>query len=316
MDYRSLRRATADSLADASYNPKTLALIHVGVGLVVSLILTVLNYLLDQGLSDAVGIANIDKRAVYNTARTVLLLLSACLMPFWEIGFVSAGLRMSRTRDARPDNLLDGFGRLGLVMRLFLLQILVGVAVVIVCSQVAGVLYSFTPMASEVMPELESYMEKAMESGQTMMSEEELMALMPQLAPMYVFFGVLLVCVGIPVSYLLRLTRFAIMDDATGAWNALRVSLRLMVKNLFKMILLDLRFWWYYALRLLVIAVAYADLLLVALGVELPVSADVLLFASFGVHMVLQLVVAWLFDSSVQTTYSHFYNRAKERCAK
>lgn len=316
MDYRSLRKDTARSLAVADYNPRMLALIHVGVGLLVSLILTVLNYMLDRGLSDAVGIGNIDKRAVYSTARTILLLVSTALMPFWEIGFVSVSLRLSRREDARPGNLLDGFSRLGPVLRLYLLELLVGVVVMVVCSQVSGVLFSFTPRAQEVMPELETYMEKMMETGQTMLSEEDFMALLPKLAPMYIIFGVLLVGVSIPVFYLLRLTRFAVMDDAPGAWRALISSIRMMFKNIFKLVLLDLRFWWYYLIRLLIAAVAYADVLLTLMGVQLPISGDVLLFACFGAYMVLELVVAWIFDSSVNTTYAHFYNRVKQMHTK
>lgn len=311
MDIKRFNQDAAQALSQARYSPKKLALLHTGAAVLVSLVLTVLNFILDRSIGQTGGIANLGSRAVLSTLQAVLTTAGSVLLPFWEIGFAAAALRMWRSQDAGPRDLCEGFYRFRQVLRLFVLQICILFLVAIICSQLSGVLFSFTPFMKEAMVGLEALAEQAAQAGQAGILEEDLMTLLPVLTPMYVIFGVLMVVVGIPLFYRLRLAQFAIMDDAPGARKALGCSSRITRGYKWQLFRLDLQFWWYYAAQVLIAVIAYADLLLPRLGIALPVSQTVLYFGSYGVYMALRLAMAWLFTSRVQTAYAGFYTYVK-----
>lgn len=312
MDFYKLRNAAADSLAQASYDPKKLAAVHTGAAALVSLILTVLNYLLSQSIDNTGGLANMGSRAVLGTVQSVLSLAGMLALPFWEVGFLAAALRMARTRDARPSHLLEGFRRWGAVARLYVLQFSLFMLAALACSQVASILFSFSPFMDSAIKSLQKVMEQATAAGQTSLGIGDLLTAAPALIPMYVMFGILFALVAIPLFYRLRMAQFAVMDDAPGARKALAVSSRLMRGKRLQLFRLDLRFWWYYGAQLLIAAIAYVDVILPKLGITLPISADTVYFASYGIHLALQLLLAWQFGSLVHTTYAHCYDHLKQ----
>lgn len=306
MDFKAFRAAAAESLAQATYDPKKLAALHTGAALLVSLILTVINYFLGNAIDGAGGLANLGNRAILSTIQSALSVLSMIVLPFWEIGFVYAALRMCRFRDAQPCDLPQGFRRFGVTARLFILEAGIITLVISACLQVSGILFSFTPFFEdmvEAMPDI---------SQEAFLTESDLMAMLPAMIPMYVIFGLLLCGIGIPLFYRFRLAHFALMDGAIGARGALRISGALTRGNKWKLFKLDLHFWWYYLAQLLIAAVAYCDVLLPALGVTLPISQDALLYGCFGIHLGLRLLLAWQYGSLVQTTYAHCYDYLKQ----
>ncbi len=307
MDMRFSGPAAADSLAKASYDPKKLAALHTGCALLVSLVLTILSFALNRGIDSTAGIANLGNRAILSTAQSVLTLAGNLALPFWEIGFLFAALSWAQGRSAGPRDLLEGFRRMGAVTRLYLLQLGLYMGVAFLCLQGASVIFSLTPFYETSMESVQTVVDAAIEQGATTLDAVIIEQLLPAIIPIYVIFLVLFAVVAIPLFYRFRMAQFSIMDDAPGARKAMAASARMMRGNAFSLFRLDLRFWWYFAAQLLIAGVAWLDALLPAIGVHLPVSEDVLFFAVYGLHLVLQLALAWSFAARVQTTYAHCY---------
>ena len=315
MNPKDIASRAAEVLENAKYDPKKLALLHTGAALLFSLIMTVFNFIISKNMDATVGLAQMGTRAILGTIQTVLSLVGNLALPFWEVGFLYAALRNVRTRDAGPKDLTEGFRRLGAVARLYLLFTALALLLLFLCMELSSILISFTPYWRRIMEDAQALMESASATGQATLETGDMLTLLPAMTPMFLLFGVLLLALGIPVFYHFRLAFFALMDDATGARDALRCSARATKGHKLKLFKLDLHFWWYYAAQLFLVAVAYGDMILPAMGVQLPFSADVLFFLTYGIHIVLQLLLAWQFSSRVQTCYAVFYDKRKKDTA-
>lgn len=307
MDFKRLKQASADSIGRATYNPKKLAMLHIGATLLLSILLTVINYFLVQGINSTTGLSNMNTRAILVTAQAVLSVINLVAMPFWTIGFLAVALRTARWSNALPGDLLDGFRHFGPVLRLYLLQFAIYMLVAFACSQVASILYSFTPYLQEVTASLQ----EAMAAGQTTLSDVDLAALLPKLMPMYGIFLVLFCAVAIPLFYRFRMSFFAVADGETSARKALGLSTRMLRNKKLQLFKLDLRFWWYYGLQLLLATLGYAGTLLDLTEISLPYSKDLWVYGAFALYCILQLIISWQFSMKVETTYAHYYDELK-----
>lgn len=305
MDYQTLRQAAKDSLKKAPCNPKKLAFLHVGALLLLSLLLTAINFFLARGVNSAAGIANLGTRSVLETAQVILSLVNLVVTPMWSIGFLAVALRTARWSNAEPRDLLDGFRHWGTVLRLYLLQFLIYMLVAIACSQVATILYSFTPFIEE----LSQIALQTTAAGQS--GELDLLALMPSLIPIYIIFLILFAIVAIPLFYRFRMSFFAVAEGERSARRALGISSRLMRGKRFSLFRLDLHFWWYYGAHLLLAVLASVGTVLQLTGISLPIAPEFLTYGAYGVYLVLQLLLGWLVSLSVQTTYAHCYDQLK-----
>ena len=90
----------------------------------------------------------------------------------------------------------------------------------------------------------------------------------------------------------------------------IRRSWKLMKGNFGKLLKLDLSFWWFYALEILLMLVAYADMLLPLIGIELPWPELVQTYAPLVVYQLLILLLYWWRGSQIQLTYACFYEAA------
>lgn len=311
MALRTMRTAAAASLEKTNYDPKKLAAIHTGVALTVGLLMTVINFLIDGSISQTSGLSQLGNRAVLSTIQSVLSMAVMLALPFWEIGFLRAAMGMARSENVGLRDLTEGFRRMGPVARLYLLQFGLYLVVGFACMQVAGILFSFTPFLDSSLESMEAVLEQASTTGQVALTEADIAALLPALIPMYVIMLILFAVVAIPLFYRFRMASFAIMDDAPGARAAMAASARMMRGNRLSLFKVDLQFWWFYGTQLLIAVVAYADVILPAMGISLPVSADVMFFLTCVVHVVLQLLLAWQYSAHVQTTYAHCYDTLK-----
>lgn len=300
------------ALQMANYSPAKLALIHTGVASVVSLVILVINYLLGQGMGTG-GLAEMDTRAVLQTAQMTLTVGSMILTPFWNFGLVYAMLSVSRQASAQPKDLLEGFRRFGPVLRLLLLQGLLYFGVIMACVQLATMVFTFTTLSDGMYAQLEQILAGAT-SAELVLDTEAVAALLPSLIPFYVIFGVLFCVVAIPLFYRFRMAQYLLMDQkGTGALPALVLSARMMKGHRFQLFRMDLGYWWYYLLQLVIAGAAYLDVLLPALGIGMGINSDVLLFGSFVLYLGLQLVFAYKWIAPVQTAYACAYDFLKEQ---
>ena len=311
MDLRFSRQAAVDSLNRAEYDPKRLVLLHTGVSLGVSLVLTLLNFLLGLGINETGGLAGMGSRAILGTIQSLLTLAASLALPFWSFGLPYAALIWADNRTAKPRDLFEGFRRLRPLLRLLLLSFFWIFGVIFACLEVASILFSLTPFYQENLTAMQGVLEKAMANGATTVDEAVLMELIPMFMPVYVIFLILLLVVGIPLFYRFRMSTFAILDDAPGARKAMGLSNRMMKGSRLALFRVDLSFWWYYLGLYLIAGIGYLDVLLPALKIRLPISQDLLFWGVFGLNLVLQLLFAYAFNARVQTAYAHCYRALK-----
>lgn len=302
MNISQLKSDAAQSLHRASFSPHRLALIHTGIALAASLILTILNYILTHQIGNTAGLAGIGTRTVLSTVQSVLSVLLMAALPFWELGFTRAAVLYARQEEVTFKVLPEGFRRLGPALRLTVIRILFVGMIGFFCLQFATVLYILSPLSDGLMTQMEALME----GGQLATADPAVLdALLPSLYPVYILAGVLLIALLIPVFYRFRLADMAIMDDAPGALAALRLSGHAMKGKAFSYFKLDLSFWWYYLLAAASSALAYGDVLLAWLKV--PANETVSYFFFYVLSLVCQLLLAWRFAPTVQTTYATAY---------
>lgn len=305
---RSLKEASGNTLAHAAFPPRKLALLHTGVALLVSLVLTVLHYLLSKGIGTTGGLAGIGTRTLLSSMQTFLQFAANLALPFWEMGFLFCMLRLARQEAFTPKELIAGFRRFFPLLRLMLLELLLYSALAFIAIQLVTLVFTFTPFAAPVMEKLSALVsdEAFLQSGTLPDGLQD--EIIGYLIPVYAVSAVLFLAAAIPVFYRLRFSRYVIMDAgesrALAAMGVSRKLTRGYCKQLFS---LDLSFWWYYTLQLITAAVAYADLLFPLLGIT--VNEEAAFWGTFAVHLLLSLLLAWRCRPGIDSTYACFYLR-------
>jgi len=303
-DRRAVKDAAKNSLANASKDPKRLILIHTGATLVLAIVLTVIDYLLEQKIGTTGGLSGIGTRSVLSTVQSILRYVQLLVLPMWNCGYLYACLRLSRQEPADEQTLLEGFHRFGPVLRMTLLQALIYGVIGFVCIYAGSALFVMSPWAQPLMDALQPMVE----SGEV--NEAVLLAAMDAvIVPLILIFAVLFLIACLPVYYQLRLANFCIMDgQRKGALAAILESRRLTKGSRMALLKLDLSFWWFYLLDLLVSLVCYGDMLLSAFGVQLPWSADASYFIFLLLYAAGQLLLYVWKKNEVFVTYAHVYN--------
>lgn len=312
MDRKSLINEAKQAVATASYSPAKLTAFHAGISAAVGFIVALLTYLLSRGVGNPTGLGGLDTQAALETAQTILQLALSILSPFWGLGFVAAALHIARRQQADTRTLLSGFHRWGPALRMLVLEGIIYFAITFVSIQVGTTLYMMTPFADT----LNGLLQQLADAGTT--DTAALTQLLENLEPsqlmgifwtMVPFMFIPALAIIIPVSYRMRLARFILMDEPrVGALFAILLSFRLMKKNCVNLFLLDLRFWWFYGLEIVVQILCYADILLPLVGVQLGMNGILASFLFYALALVCQVgLYAWK-KPEVFTSYALFFD--------
>ena len=309
-DRRGLKQAAKDSLTAANYDPKKLILIHTGVTVGLSLILALIDYVLEQQIGGTGGLSGVGTRSILETAQTVLMGAQVVALLFWQIGYLYTALCISRKEPVSPGSLLQGFRQFGPVLRLRLILALLYCGMIMLCAYGASIVFSFTPMAQ---PLVEAY-----EIG----TEEAVLQAMEQIVtPLTWMILAVMLVVMVPYLYKLRLAEYALMDaPRAGAMMAIRTSRLMMRRNRLELFKLDLSFWWFYLCEGIVAVIAYGDVILPTFGLSLPWSDTVSYYVFLVLSYLCELVLYWWKGNDVQVTYAKFYeallpNEDEKSCA-
>ncbi len=307
--YKNFRKKGADALADASFSPQRLVLIHTAAALGLSLILNILHYVLQQGIAGTGGLSGIGTRTVLEFIQTVLQIVNLVVLPFWNIGYLYTTLLLSRRQDVSQGTLLEGFRCWGPVLRTLILRLLALFIAAFLGGQAGAVVFMASPAG---LPFMEMFQGMDMTTTPDYAALLEDPAFMAAMEPMIPWVAVGAVVLMIPVFYLTRFMRFAVMDQPDrGAFPALFQSIRFTFRNLGKLLLLDLRFWWYYLLEVLTLVIGYGDLLLPLAGLQLPMQEDVAMFLFYGISLLAQLCLYVWAKNGVFVTYAQAYDWLK-----
>lgn len=304
---RTLKDAAGTRLAQASCDPKKLIFFHTGIILLASLVLTVVDYLLEKGIGTTGGLSGMGLRSMLETVQTVLRYGQAIVLPFWQIGYTWAILRLGRGEAVSFTSLTEGFRQFRPVLRLKLCVGCLYFAIGMATSYLSSTIFLLTPFSAPMMEKLLPLMEDEKLLQDPAALEAVIWEVMDTaLLPMLVIFLLVFAVLAVPISYRLRMADRCLMDaPREGALHAMRRSARLTRGHCLELVKLDLSFWWFYLLDALVTAVAYGDLLLSEVTGH---SSDMTYFGFFGLYLLCQLGLYCWRRNQVELTYALAYD--------
>ena len=299
-------------------NAIRLAAFHTGVTVAAALLITLLQFALSAGIGKTGGLSGLGTRSLLETLQTVLQWANSVLVPFWSLRFVYAAMQWAAGLPAGRKDLLTGFHRFGPYLRLMLILGLMSMVVLIFCANLASMIYLMTPYAAPLV-------ELSVEAGGDLnvllgmmqnMDAPRMAELQTAILPMLAICGVLMAVLLLPVLYRFRLAAYAILNrPGTGALAAMRISAVLLRRRCLQFLKLDLRLWWYYALKLLCLVISYGVLILEAAGIALPGTENGAAFVVYLVYLAVLFAVETLFRPQVETAYAIAYRDLMERGA-
>ena len=305
---REIKEHAKKAVETASYKPGKLVLVHTAVGSGLALLIALVSFLLDQKIAGTSGLGGMDSRSLLKTAQSVLNLLQMVVMVFWSIGLVSTFMGINRGHDVQPKDLLAGFRNFGPVLRGKLLHGLILAGAMFLGGYVGSFLFTMTPMSTAMMEAMEPYyVDGVVDYAQLM---EDPAFLSAALWSLPIMLGGML-ALAVPLFYRLRLMDYVLMDrPQKGALYAMRGSKYLMRGKRWDLFKLDLSFWWFYLLELLVLALCYGDIILQFANVDLGVNQTVAFFIFYVLALVAQLGLYVWKKPLLMTAYAAFYDAA------
>ena len=303
-----LRQQAGEALQNATYPPKKFVFIHTSAALGLTLLITALNFLLNQQIAQTGGLAGMGLRSILSTVQSVMEFAVNAALPFWEISMVFAALCWVSNQPVTPPELLQGFRRFGKVLGLFLLQggifVMLGIGVV----QFSTTLFLFSPMSAKALQVMEPLMEEMDVMSQTIpvLSAEQMATMTEAIRPLLIMTLVLYLAVALPLLYRLRFTQFSIMDG-NSVFAAFVHSFRSTKGHMFHLIRLDLHFWWYYLLQAVGLGLCFGDILLESIGITLPIPQNTAFFLFYVLGALVQWVLLWQCRGKVTATYAMAY---------
>lgn len=294
--------------------PRKVILAFAGIMTLVAAGLTVLSFWLGQQISNTGGLSNLGTRTMLSTAQMVLPLVQMVVLMSLELGYQHAMLRISRRQYADETDLKVGFRKFFPLLRLTLLQAVLYFAIGFLTYQVAMLFYMFSPWAGQLTDLILPLMEGGMADSAAVMSDAFLAQAAPLVIPMFLIWGALFLAGMIPVSYRLRFAQYALLDDSRGrALAAMNASVRMTRGNCKKLFKLDLSFWWYYLVAVLVGLLGYLDTLLPMLGIQLPVNGTVTFFLCYGLYLAANFAAVYFLRNGIECTYIMAYESLCEK---
>ena len=308
-DRLSLKSQALNCLANASYSPKKLILLHTGVVLLLSFLLAVADSLLENQIGSTGGLSGISSRSILATAQAMLRLTQTVLLPFWQMGYLYVTMKLAREEAVSPWDLCEGFRRFGPVLRLNLLKTAIIALIVVVGSNIASSIFFLTPFAAPMMEALAPLMSDPVAMSDPAALQEALNAAAGDaMVPLSIIAAVVIIAISLPVFYHYRLASYFLMDsDRPRAFASMRSSRKLMRYLCLDMFKLDASFWWFYLLEVLTGVLCYGDLILGWLGVTLPFDTTIAYFLFFALYLISQLVLYLWRKNEVEVTYACAY---------
>lgn len=308
-------KAEADRALRRAREPQKVILPYVVIMVLLASAMTVSNALLSDRIADTGGLANFGLRSILSTAQAVLPMVQTVVMMCLEFGYLHAILRMSRGQYADHTDLKVGFRRFGAICRLTLWQYFMLFGIVMALFYFSMQIYLVTPWAEPLIELLTPFVSTTMQGNvAALMDETTMETAVRMMGPMLIIYGILCCLVVIPMLYRFRMATYVLLDDPRGrGFAALRTSSRLMRKNKFRLFKLDLSFWWFYALMLLANVMAYGDVFLPMLGVQLPFNETVAFYVFFFLYLVMLFAIYYFLRNPVEFAYAKAYDAIRDK---
>lgn len=292
----------ASNRLQSGNDPKKVVLVYAGIVALSSLVVTVVQDLLDSQISQTGGIQNIGTRSMLTTADTVLTIAQLLLVMCLTLGYTGSMLRIARGQYASPNSLKAGGERIWVLLRTRLLQMLIMTAAAFaLCFLVVNVCL-LTPLSNRVIAVMGTV------SAEELLSNGlALIALYSAMLPIILIYLVALVPLLWYFSCTYRMVDYLLIDrPQLGAFGVLRESRRMMQGNMKMMFRVDLSFWWYYLLQALVSVLIYLNMVLAPFAIGLP--PEVLYWGTVVLYLAADFALRYFFSNKVAVTYALFYD--------
>ncbi len=292
----------ASNRLQSGNDPKKVVLVYAGIVALSSLVVTVVQDLLDSQISQTGGIQNIGTRSMLTTADTVLTIAQLLLVMCLTLGYTGSMLRIARGQYASPKTLKAGGERIWVLLRTRLLQMLIMTAAAFaLCFLVINVCL-LTPLSNRVIAVMGTV------SAEELLSNGlALIALYSAMLPIMLIYLVALVPLLWYFSCTYRMVDYLLIDrPQLGAFGVLRESRRMMQGNMKMMLRVDLSFWWYYLLQALVSMLVYLNMVLAPFAIGLP--PEVLYWGTVVLYLAADFALRYFFSNKVAVTYALFYD--------
>lgn len=292
----------ASNRLQSGNDPKKVVLVYAGIVALSSLVVTVVQDLLDSQISQTGGIQNIGTRSMLTTADTVLTIAQLLLVMCLTLGYTGSMLRIARGQYASPNSLKAGGERIWVLLRTRLLQMLIMTAAAFaLCFLVVNVCL-LTPLSNRVIAVMGTVPAKELLSNGL-----ALIALYSAMLPIILIYLVALVPLLWYFSCTYRMVDYLLIDrPQLGAFGVMRESRRMMQGNMKMMLRVDLSFWWYYLLQALVSVLIYLNMVLAPFAIGLPPA--VLYWGTVVLYLAADFALRYFFSNKVAVTYALFYD--------
>lgn len=304
MNLTQIRQEAQQKLQENESTFRKPVLIHAAGIAGVSLLLLLISYLA-QSFSTQGGLSNMGTQNLLSTAQTLLQMVNIIALPFWNAGLIFCALRMLRRKEHSGATLMEGFRRWGPIAGSLLYRGVIYFLVIMGCYFLSSIAISMLPLPTSLINSLVAFVEKPVFP----LSTDVLIYLGICMAVYLISMCVLL----IPKMYLHRLSVYQIMDDVPcGGFQSVMRSSYLMKGHRKNLFLLDLSFWWFYLIELLISLLSLGDLILTAFEISLPFSAQTaaLLFPILG--LLVRLVLYYYAQPILSATYAVFYEKISQ----
>lgn len=306
LNLSDLRQKADRQLDFAPYAPRQLVLIHTAVSLGASLVVALVNLLFASMIENTGGLSGLGTRSMLETAQSTLELAVTAALPFWNISLTRAALCWARGELAEPPTLLEGFRRFRSVLGLKLLTAFLLMGLGLAVFYIGSSVFMLTPFADPLVAALNPIMQQSGVLAPDALTEEAVAQVVNLAKPLFIFLGLVFAAVVIPLWYRVRFADFAVMDGCRGRVSLVE-SIRITKKKCLQIFKIDLSFWWFYLLQALSVTLCYGDSILPAMGVALPMSAEVAYIAFMALGNVCQGILLWFYQAKVSVTYALAY---------
>ena len=308
-DRGAIHEAAGRSLAEVRGDLRKILLMYLGIITAMSLGVAVLSVVLSNRIETTGGLSNMGIRSVLSTAKSLLPIIQSVVLLGLEAGYCAVTLRIVRGEEISTDTLFGEFHRFMPLVGAKLLQGALYLGAGALCVYPAAFIFLMLPASDAFYEIFTPLMESGMSPDSMMMLDEAtLLAMMEAMKPVLWILVGLFLLIAIPMHYQFRMTTYRVVDQPRPrGMRAVRESRFLMRRNRFALFRLDLNFWWYYLLQVLVLAVCYGDVLLPLVGITLPWSDTVSYFVFMTLSLALQFVVYYYFLNPVAVTYATAY---------
>lgn len=315
MDIRNTRKlkTIAAQRVENAPQEKRIVLIYGGITLGLSLLTVLIRYVLGLQIDQMGGLSNIGSRTILSALQSTLPLVQSLVSLCVELGYINAMLRIARKQYASPNALRLGFDRFWVLLRCSIIQGLIYAGLVIAGVYLASMIFVMSPWGQPFLEQMAPMMSQtSLLNPELVLDDAAVMELLPSMLPMFVMALIAVCALVIPASFRFRMANYVIIDKpGKGALFALRESSKMMRGNCLKLLKLDLSYWWYFLVLLLISCVGYLDLWLPLFGVELPMSADAAYFVFYILYLGLYLCAYCFLRNRIEVSYALVYDAVK-----